>query len=408
MRGGTILSLSASALALLHSPLAAQSLPDTAPSIPRDDPEFETTPARIGPFDVSASVEATGYYDSNLYARQDDEIDDIVFEVSPSFRAVHEAGPVQLGFGAQSRLRRHVDQTAEDSEAARFFGDFSWSPMEQERLSVGIAFERAIEDRGDPEARDVLAPGPRELDIWTGEAQYRRARGKVLVDLRARAAKFDALSPIDDDRDFTSYSGSATLGMRIAGSVFMTATGFANRREFRLGLDPLGLERDSTTIGGRLGVDIAPGGLFEGSLSAGIFRFQPDEPTFDDRTGLSLAANLVYRPQQRTALIFTGSNGDVATFRNGATGRTDTRLSMTWQQEIRHNLYSSLSAGYRSSRFRGTGIEEDTIVAKGEVEYLLNRHMSFVVDASYGDRTSDILSDEFDRFRAGVGVRLSF
>ncbi|UOR15179.1 outer membrane beta-barrel protein [Qipengyuania aquimaris] len=408
MRGGKLLTLSVSAFALAHNPLAAQSLPDTAPALERDDPEFETNPTRVGPFDVSVGAEASGQYDSNLYALPDNEIDDLVFELSPYVRAVHDGGQVQVALGTQSVVRRHVDQTEEDSEAVRFFGDFTWTPMEEESLRVGVDFERAIEDRGDPEARDILAIGPRELNILTGDVQYRRARGKILLDVRAEASSFDPLSSLDDDREFDLYSGRATVGTRIGGSVFVTATGFASRREFAIESNLLGQDRDSTTWGGRLGVDIVPGGLFEGSLSAGVFRFQPDEPTFEDRTGLSLAGSMVYRPQRRTALILGVSNGDVATFRNGATGRTDFVSRLTWQQEIRHNLYSSFTAGYRRSRFRGTDITQKTLVGRGELELVVSRHLSVVADASYGDRISDLASEEFDRFRGGLSLRLRY
>lgn len=408
MRGATFLSLSVAAAALVHAPLAAQSLPDTAPAIPRDDPEYEIDPTRIGPFDVTVGVRASTQYDSNLYALPDNEIDDVVFELSPYVTAAIDSGKSRFEIGTQSVVRRHADQTTEDSEAARFFGDFTWTPVEGESLGFGAQFERAIEDRGDPEARDVLAPGPRQIDILSGNGHYRRERGRILLDLRADVAKYDARSVVDDNRDFTSYSGSATVGFQVAGSVFVTATGFASRRDFRLETDLAGLERNSTTWGGRAGLSFAPGGLVEGAISAGVFRFEPDEPTFDDRTGLSLAANVTYRPQRRTALTLSGSSGDVATFRLGATGRTDTTLRLTWQQEIRHNLYSSLSAGYRRSKFRGTGIEQETAIVRGELEFLVSRHLSVVADASYGDRQSDLLSDEFDRFRGGVGLRLRY
>lgn len=408
MRGATILSLSASAVAFLHVPLAAQSLPDTAPAIPRDDPEYEIDPTRIGPFDVTVGVGANTYYDSNLYARPDNEVDDIVFELSPFATAALDNGKTRLEFGTQSVVRRHLDQTSEDAESARFFGDFSWTPEEGETLSLGAQFERAIEDRGDPESRNLLAPGPRELDIWSGEVRYRRDRGKILVDLRGEVADYNALSALDDDRDFAAYAGSATVGVNLGGSIFATVTGFASRREFAIDTTPLGLERDSTTYGGRVGIDISPGGLIDGSLSAGVFRFEPDEPTFDARTGFSLAGNLVYRPQRRTALVLSASNGDVTTFRTGATGRTDFSTRLTWQQEIRHNLFSSLGGGYRRTKYRGTGLEEDTLIGRAEVEYVASRHMSFVAQASYGERGSDIPTDEFERIRAGVGLRLRF
>nr|WP_247718113.1 outer membrane beta-barrel protein [Qipengyuania proteolytica] len=392
----------------MHSPLAAQSLPDTAGAIPRNDPEYEIQPTQVGPFAVTVGAASNVYYDDNIYAADANEVDDIVFEVAPFARAVYDAGPLNVAFGTQSNIRRYADRSTENSEATRFTTDLTFSPNQGESLRVGASYAREIEDRGDPEALNQVLDGPRRIDVWKADANYRRTRGKLLFDLRAEIAKFDALAASDANRDFRSYGGDATVGFRIGGAVFATATGFVNRREFRLSTTTAGIERDSTTIGGRVGLDIEPGGLVQGNISVGVFRNNPDDPSLDAQSGLSLAGNLIYRPRPRTAFVASVSRGDVATFRNAPGGRVDTVASLAVHQEIRHNLFAYIVGAYVQNDFQQTGSTDRTGLFQGELEYVVNRNLSIVADASYSTRDSDVPTEEFARFRGGIGVRIRF
>ena len=78
------------------------------------------------------------------------------------------------------------------------------------------------------------------------------------------------------------------------------------------------------------------------------------------------------------------------------------------QQEIRHNLYGSLGLAWRRSEFLGSGDVEKTIGPRGEIEWLANKTFSLSAYASFNHRTSNIVLDEFDRFRAGVSARLRY
>lgn len=388
--------------------LSAQSLPDVAPAIPREDPEYEPAGIFIGPVQLSVGGDAKIEYDDNVFALPDAPTSDGIFVVSTRAGLTHRTGNFAARLNAGMTARRFLDQISQNSEAARIQLGLEWEPRQAETLSLTARWERAVEDRGDPESRLNTALGPRQIDVSSVNLGYRRASGRLLLDLYAEATEFDARDALDDDRDFSIYGGTAKVGMRVGGQLFATVSAFATRRDFRLPLSSQGIDRDATIYGARAGVEFAPGGFFEGNISAGFFRNEPSDPTLDARSGLSIAGELTYRPTRRMALIFDASRGDVATFRGGASGRTDTVTRVTWQQEIRHNLFSSASVGYRDSDFVDAAVSEQTVIARGEVEYLVNRNFSVVGQASYGSRDSDLPLEQFDRFRAGVGIRFRF
>lgn len=393
---------------LTPSVLFAQSLPDVAPALPREDREYETRPRFIGPVAVTLEADARIEYDDNVFALPDDKTDDAIFVASTNTELAIGSGDLTAKLNSMLTARRFAKQSSQDTEAVRFEGSLQWRPRSTETIDLAASWERAIEDRGDPEARQSTVLGPRELDISSVAAAYKRSGGKVQLNLEAELASFNATAPIDDDRDFTVYGGTAKVGVRVGGRVFATASAFASQRDFRLDVGPDGINRDAAIYGARVGVEFAPGGLIEGSVGVGFFQNEPEDPTLSNRSGLSIEGLLIYRPTRRMALLFDASRGDVATFRGGASGRTDTTMRVTWEHEVRHNLYSSVSVGYRESDFSESGIDEQTVIGRGQIEYLVRRNVSLIGQASYGSRDSQLVSEEFDRFRASVGVRVSF
>src|SRR3546814_15131991 len=65
----------------------------------------------------------------------------------------------------------------------------------------------------------------------------------------------------------------------------------------------------------------------------------------------------------------------------------------------------SLRAGVRRTSYRGGAADqrETTASVGGEVEYLMNRHISIFVNANYAQRYARIDLDDFKRTGAGVG-----
>lgn len=388
------------------SPALAQSYSTIAPSVGIEDPEFRVEGVTVGPIRVYPTIQATALYDSNVYATPDNERDDLVFIASPRITATYISGALKFDALANLDIVRFASLTTEDSEAFDTEARVVWQPSVGQRLSADAGFSRLVENRGDPEALNNINRGPRITNVTFGELQYRMDRGRWLLDTSAEVRKFNALSSSDDARDFTSYSAQAAFGMRVGGAVYGTLTGFVSQRDFRLGGTPLRPDRDSLTYGARLGFEVARIGLLEGRASAGVFRFEPESPLIQAHTGFSASASLTYRPRERTALVLNAFSGDVATFRLGAQSRSDTRVGLVLQQEVRHNLFGSAGLTWRQSKFRGNSITERTYIAAGDLEYLMSRNTSLLGSITFSKRTSADPSEPFERARFGLTLRL--
>lgn len=392
----------------------AQSIGSTAPAVMADDPEYRPKGFNAGPFVVHGGVDGGINYDSNVYAAPSKTpttsgpIDDAFFTIAPKLDINYAREKFSFRAHADALIRRYMDETTQDSEAVGVLGELQWSPSKGHTLTARGTWNREVEDRGDPEANVGAPIGPRIYNITDGSLAYAMDGSRISVNAEGGVRKTNALAEADSDRDFTAYLGRATVGYRVSGTVSATVTGFINVRNYRIKSNASLTDRDTTTYGARLGVAFNPGGLFSGAISAGVFNLNHDDPTLSSRTGLSVAGDVTYRPTQRTAITLDLFNGDVATFRSGATSRTDTIAKLTLQQEIRHNLFASVGTGYRRSKYIGSGLKESTIIGFGEVEYLLSRNWSVAAKMNYGTRSSDNPRDEFNRFRGAVEVHLRF
>ncbi|MFC3215850.1 outer membrane beta-barrel protein [Novosphingobium panipatense] len=399
---------------LLVSPRAmaqsqARDIGETAPAVFANDSIYRERPRRIGNMSLSLGLEAKLEYDSNVYAEPRDRNDDIRTEIMPRMRLATAPGPLSAELGASGNIRRFADLKTENAEAWSIDGALRWAPTDSSAASARGFVQRAIEERGDPESNVSQQTGPRKIDVLGGNLRYRRDSGHILIDVEGAATQYDAVSQRDADRDFTNYNARATFGLRTRSTVFLTATGFVTRRDFRLEKTAAGTGRNSTTFGGRVGVDIQPGGPLEGNFSAGVFRFDPSDGGVKGRTGISIAGSLVYRPRRRTAILLDVFQGDVATFRTGAQQRTDTSFRLAVQQEIRHDLFATPTFGFRQTKYNGSGDKQRIFTVGGEVEYVISRSISVVAMASYGDRDAEIdARDRYKRFRGGASVRMRF
>ncbi len=406
-RQKTGLAFSLSALALL--PTSAVGQTTIAPLVAGDDPEYEIDPIAVGPLRLSPQLLANAAYDDNVLAEPDgSEIEDVEFILRPQLVARLGEQNLRFTFEGYGEFSRFADFTSENSDTYGASGRLAYSPSLGNQLNFNAGYARLKENRGDPEARDLAEPGPRLIDTVFAEADYRRTGGRFLLTLEAAYSELDAVSPLDDDRDFETFSGGATVGYRVSGPVYATLTGFANVRDFRLEGTPTDPDRDATTYGGQIGVNFVESERLRGRARLGVFRFDPQDVSFDARTGFSVDVAVTYLPTRRTAFILEAFNGDVATFRRGAQARTDTRIALTGQQEVRHNLYARTGVRWVRNRFIGSGIEERIFGSNIALEFLTGRGVSFIAQLDATDRASDDPTEEFDRFRATISAFFRF
>lgn len=387
---------------------AAHAQSTIAPAVQAsNDPEYISRGATLGPVRLVPSVDFSTEFNDNVYASPDKEKSDTVFTLSPQIRASYSRQDVELNGLARLNVTKFASLTTENSTSAAAQAGVVWRPQTGLQVGVDTGFSRLVEDRGDVERLNNQASGPRQTNLFSAGAKIHRERGRILFDITTLVQKYDALAERDADRDFSAYSLVAKTGARITGSTYATMTGFVSYRDFRL-LAVGGLfNRDSMTYGARAGLDFTSNAFLDGHIGVGVFRFNARADTIEDHTGLSIDAAITYRPRRRTAIVFNAFKGDVATFRLGASSRTDTSLGLAVQQEVRHNLFGSAGLGWRETRYRSNSNVLRTYEAQAKVEYLLSRRLSTIGTVAYVKRTSNNPFDPYERFRAGVSVRLT-
>lgn len=394
--------------ACVTSPALAQSVEVQASSLRPPPAEYQTTAIRAGDLLLYPELFGGIQYDDNIYAEPTNEKQDAVLHLVPQIRGQLDHGSWKFRALGEAYLRRYKDHPSENSTGATAQGEVTLSPRENETFHALAGWQRLVEDRGDPEANPGIGHGPRLSNIFQGKLDYHRARGVWLIDGSASASKFDYLAAEDVYRNHLALSGQLTAGHQLGGLTLATVTAFVQKRSFDRKLDLSGQDRDANTYGARAGVQIAPGGLLEGGASIGVFRFDPVDREIGAYTGLSVSANLVYRPTERTAVLVDAFRGNVATYRAGAQSRTDTRLGLTIQQEVHHDVLAHLTGYLRDTKFRGSGISETTYLIEADVEYLIDRHCSVGAVGRFGKRTSDDPFEEFSRTRLMAYLRLRY
>ncbi len=389
----------------------AQPVPDeeqTTSVLDLNRPGYEPRKLRVKSIIITPQLDFGTVYDSNVYAAPRDRRDDAVFTLRPAIAAEKSQGRLRWRAEAYGLARRYSRNSREDSET---YGLSLKSVADVNNvLTVGAAagYRRAVENRSDPEVRQSPQLGPPLFDVLNGELNGAVALGKLGVSAKAQVEKYNFVSVANDDRDFTSYRGTLRLLYRLGPAISAFGQGYVNKRRFRLRDPVTGIDRDSRTMGGLMGVLINPGGKVRGDVGAGVFRYNPSDPSLPSFTGFALEGSLTYVPRRRTALIVDVFSGDVATVRNGATGRVDRRARLTIQQEIRHNLLANLGVRYRQTRYRGVDARLTTVGADGELEFLVNRHLSFAAIAQVSKRTAREPGDRFERARVGAELRYRF
>lgn len=380
---------------------------DPLESLPREG--YEPRKIRSGLLVIGPQLDIGAEYDSNLFAANSGETDDVALVATPRLTFKLDGDTVKWDAQAYTTLRRYADVSSENSTTFGAQTKFTARPTERLTFGGGGEFLREAEDRGDPEARTDASPGPRMFNDISGNLYARLQGSRIGVQVGGEVRRLDYRSAVDAGRDRVEYRGSVRGYYLATPITSVYAELFAGRRNYRLAVDDGGVDRDSKTYGANVGVQIDPGGKVRGGAYAGYFRFDPDDPALRKYNGLEFGANLSYSLSERTYFKLDAFRGDTGTVRIGATGRTDTRVRLGWEQEIRHNLLLNAGVSWRETRFRGLNASKQQKWGGDlELELLLNRLVSVVATANHIYRNSDEPASDYVRFRGGVGLRLRY
>lgn len=416
LRRGLRLGAACLASGAVVIPLAADAQEDRPSFSVRDLPRpgYEPVVHTIGGATLQMEVEPLVTYDSNVYATSSDEIDDVVIEARPKISLNRAGARTTIGGEAYVHVREYLQQDQEST--ITFGGAMSGRMLVGARGSVraSLKFDRGVESRTDPESRTPIFVKPSKSNIYSGSLAFDSGGSRVSLRASGGAERVDFLSSRDDDRDLVAIRGSVGVAVHRLSSFDLFVDLYAIRREFDTPADNSGVNRDALTYGGQVGVSRELTGRLRGRIGVGAFRFDPADNSLRGYTGLGFGGALYWSPRPRTVVSLDLFRGDVATVRSGASGRTDTRIAIGIEQEVRHNLILTASVGWVRNQYRGAAGQEpgatsqtrETVSGQVELERLLNRRFSLFVGVSAATRNADQPLNEFTRYRATAGLRM--
>ncbi|API58410.1 hypothetical protein BSL82_03085 [Tardibacter chloracetimidivorans] len=405
-----VISVSLLALFLPLGAASAQEVDRGTSALDLPRPGYEPRRMRFGTTTIAPELRVQSVYESNVFATSANEDDDIIVSIAPRIDATSEFGDVRLKSDIHADHREYTDNGRESRTTFGLGTKGDYGLNRAHRLTFGARFDRDVESRADPEATRNPNLPPRKIDMLSGELGYSYKLNRIGIGAQGGVQRQNYLAPDESDRDLTTWRGSVRVSAQLAAGRDVFLLGFVNRRDHRLSVDRSGLDRDATTLGFLTGAGLDIGTKWRGEIGIGLFRTNSDDPTLRSFSGFAANGKITWSPDERTAITADVFRGDVATVQSGAGGRIDTRIGLRLDQEIRHNLLMSVRGGVRRTSYRGGAADqrETTASVGGEVEYLMNRHISIFVNANYAQRYARIDLEDFKRTGAGVGLRLRY
>ena len=368
-------------------------------------PGYERRAAHVGAWTVMPELRLSAIADSNIFATSANEEEDFLFLVEPKVMFERSTEELKITADAHATIRQYAENTGENINLYGAKTRLRYQATPSQSVSVGAGYERTFQRRDDPERNDDLNLPLTPIDNLSADVGYAYRPGRLGVEARASVNKTDFDEPIDDERDMTAYRASVRGLAGLSSRIDLFTEAYGVWRDFRLPLDTTGVDRDGETFGVNGGVALDLTDKLTGEIGVGVFNASFDDPTLDGFTGVGASGELIWLPQQRTALVFNVFRGDVATNRVGANGRVDSRVGLQVFQEVRHNLRARLQIGYRHGTFRSNADRtQDDITAGAAIEYLISRHLAADLGYTFRNRDASQPLEDFTAHQVGLSL----
>lgn len=399
-----------------YDPLLFQ-IEDIAPSDPalnrRPRRLFELEPydpvgIKIGSFVLFPEVEISGAWYSNLFASPVPESDRAI-QILPSGRLVSNWSAHALELRAAGDYSFYDEYPSENDKGylleARGRLDFT----RRTNLQALASRQRSNESRSAIDASTVGPPSIVTQERASSTLSHRFNRLTLQLTGTLTDTRYDmAGATAPDDRD----SAERALGMRASWEFKPTLFAFAaiegNERSFEHAATSDNLSRDSNGRRYLGGISFGDTGeVLRGEISAGYGLQDFDVPGVADIDGVLVEANLAWRINALTSLMFTAGTDLSETTTVGSGGVIEHRAGIEARHAFRQSLIGSAGIEGMKRSYAGIDVDETQLALRMGLEYFLSReaivftryeHIAFRSDFAGGDYDAD-------EFRLGLRLR---
>jgi len=336
-------------------------------------------------FHILPEVQATAYYDDNIFARVSSEESDTITVLSPSVKIKSLWDSHSLNLDTGGNFGRYQDNNAEDYDDAWIKLDGKYDTGKESNLFGSAGYSRKHEGRDSKESAQTLEEIT-TYDVTELEAGIRHSREDLTfrLGLTNETLDFDNVGTLfNDDRD-RSVTG---LGLRASklisegNRVYLQS--LINQRDYDQSLDSSGYNRDSDGYSAVIGASrsFTGGGKFE--AFAGILSQEYDDARFESVDEPDYGATLHWYPGQTVKVVGSLKRSLRETTEPGASGYLNTVLSLQLDKKIITNVIGYLSLSHGIADYQQIDREDEYDSVGLGLKYFMSPHVFFTTSVNH-------------------------
>ena len=368
----------------------------------------------LGAFVVYPSVTVKSQYNSNIFAEETNEQEDIIFTISSEVRVESDWDNHSIQFLAGADFSQFVDQPNENVIDYKFLSAGRVDILEDTFATLSVGIRRDHEDRGSPD--DVFGEEPTEFTTTAAGLGFSHRFSQMWIELSGDVARLDfddvpaqgGGEINNDDRDRFEYGTRLRVGYDFNPAISVFLQGTFSLADYEDSLDDNGFARDNDSYGAAAGLRFDVTELVFGDFFVGYTRSEFDDPRFGSQDAFAVGSNLTWAVTELTSVNLLASTSWEQTTVAGAS----TALTKNAGLGVSHSLLDTvtLDAGvnYRIETFEEVDREDDTIEVTAGATYLVNRFLHTGLDYTFTNRSSDAEGQDYTTQTVFLTLRFQY
>lgn len=399
---------------------ALETTVDYAQNVAQRPPEVEeeVRTIRLGAWLLEPSLAVGERYDTNIYATEDDDVDDWITSIRPRVKLESDWPVHDIEFLVGGDFGFYKDFSDENYEDYYLSNRNRFEIVRDTSLIAEVLYRHAHAPRSSPDS-DGAAEEPITFDVLRGTVGFERSVGVVNLrgDFRAEDivyADVDRIGggEIDNSyRDRVVYDGGIRLGyQRDEDSELYTSARLIDTvyDDSTIGGRP---DRDNTALSLTVGARKVLSDLWIFDVFAGYAPRDYVSAELDDISGgdaVVFAGRMLWNPTALTSVIGNLERKSLETTEPGASALINTRAALRVEHQLTRSLRLNGGLGYTLGDYAGIDREDDTYRLAFGAEYFFTKLLSVGADYTYGERDSTEAGRSFDKHVASLQLRVNY
>jgi len=348
-------------------------------------------------------------YDDNIFNRDTNKVDDVIFDLSPSVNFLLDDGVNQYNFDLNLDSGFHNKSTTDNYVDGNIAFTAHLEPSSQSRWDLSTDYAKITETRGSglTESNPGFINKPLNYDQQNASVNYEygalTSKGRVAFNAKYSDRQYNNFPAISQFRNFNSISYGSTFfySNNSKTDTFIEL----NRNVIRYDIIST-QSRDSNDDHALLGVQWQSTALTTGSIKIGYQNKNFVNSTRENFRGLSWTASIQWQPLTYTQFTFDTSRNAVDPNVVGDYIK-QTIYSLGWDHDWSNLLTTQMGFGYNQSDYRGVIRTDKIKSANLSFIYSVTRWLDVSFDSRMNINHSTSANIGYEKHVYGVNFVIS-